>query len=415
MVKCLITTTSKEGKTKFFPRFNPPYVWGSPVGLGSCSCVTSNWINGPKPTGVTCTLFGVTDSFVQAALDGLANLLGGSEGKTIGRVGPYGQPQSASDVLPGSQVLCQNSNSTIAGACPYSPGRTACLEHVTGQQCDSPDPANPPPGQNVIWSVDANGVYPDCSPDGPTSTWNPIVKAIVQGTTPSLWCSKRGYSSQMSFSGLEICTRLPGYEGNQCQFVKGCNPECTATNQFCNNSGADGPVCECLPGYFQDTQGPCSGYNTSSNATCSVPCLYGNCATPEKCTCAEGWSGDDCSVPLCPNSCNNVGKCTLVSGVPTCVCPMNFGTSPLPDCGTQPEWALAGPCPSPATVNPNGMACDCSKLLPTRWVGNRCDKMPPCSVCCPPMRCTCQQSATQADSHGTPQQQELSAVPTTIE
>ena len=43
----------------------------------------------------------------------------------------------------------------------------------------------------------------------------------------------------------------------------------------------------------------------------------GTCIGPNKCLCAEGWSGDDCSVPLCETPCFNEGNCTLPN---VCTC-----------------------------------------------------------------------------------------------
>lgn len=370
---------------------------GNPAGLGTCTCISGNWQNGIGGTaGASCGLFGATNAAAIALWDNLGNFQFGPDGTTPENVASFGSPQYGAGIIPGSQVRCQNAGSIVAGACPFSPGRAVCEPNVVGQACDSPDPTLPPAGQNAIYQVDAQGLYITCPPDGPAEVFDPTLQACIQQGAPSGWCNNRGYLSQESYTDVPICACNPGYSGSQCQFVIGCTPECTATNQFCNIDASGGPQCECLPGYSPSSAGPCSGYDPNSNVTCIVPCLHGSCATPEVCACADGWTGEDCSVPVCPDNCNNVGKCSLVGNTPTCVCPANMGINPPANCGSTPEWAIAGPCMNGATPNPDGINCNCAALT-QRWTGNTCNNLPSCSVCCPVGRCTCQTSASQAN------------------
>lgn len=362
--------------------------------LGTCTCIPAAFLNGlMKPAGARCSLLGATNANAIALFEGMGYYQFGPDGLSIDSVGDFGMPRHFDGKsVPGSQVACQNSQSIIAGACPYSPGRTVCAPNVGGQKCDAVLPTVAPPGNNSIWNVTEDGLGVACPKNAPLSVWDPSVKACVRDEEPSLWCNSRGYIRGQSQTSVPICACLPGYSGNACQFILGCPTACDAVNQFCNIASPTGPACECLPGYYSAGAGkPCSGYDPKSNATCTVTCLKGSCATPTQCTCDPGWQGQDCSTPVCPANCNSVGECAVSSaGVPECICPARF-PRPSMTC-TGAEYALAGPCMNGGSVDSAGFRCTCVGGF-TGWT---CDSLPHCDVCCPPDRCSCLASPTTA-------------------
>ena len=83
--------------------------------------------------------------------------------------------------------------------------------------------------------------------------------------------------------------------GGQCldTVIRGCynNGTCIAPNR-----------CQCAEGYTGDD---------CSIPVCKNECKnFGNCTAPNVCTCEKGWSGHDCSVALCAQECANGGICT---------------------------------------------------------------------------------------------------------
>lgn len=355
--------------------------------LGTCNCIPASFLNGiGKPAGALCSLIGATSASAIATYEGLGYFQFGPDGIHIDSVGDFGMPRSFDGKsVPGSQVACQNAESVVAGACPYSPGRAVCAPNVGGQACNAVLPTVAPPGNNAVWNVTEDGLVPSCPKDAPYSQWDPLVKACIRNDEPSLYCNSRGFIRGQTRASAPICACMPGYSGNACQFILGCPTACDAVNQFCNVNKPAGPACECLPGYFSNGTGqPCSGYDPTNNATCTVTCLKGSCATPTECTCDEGWTGQDCSTPVCPSNCNSVGECTVdASGKAVCVCPARFPASSATCTGA--EYALAGPCQNGGTADSAGFRCNCVG----GYTGWTCSDAPHCDTCCPVDRCTC--------------------------
>lgn len=114
--------------------------------------------------------------------------------------------------------------------------------------------------------------------------------------------------------------------------IQSFRPRCSYDDEkeYCSGTWDSGAGGECVDhvkrGCFNN--GTCVGPNKCScsegfmGEDCSIPictqkCVHGNCTLPNQCTCEKGWSGSECSVPICAQECNNFGIC---SAPDTCTC-----------------------------------------------------------------------------------------------
>lgn len=127
-----------------------------------------------------------------------------------------------------------------------------------------------------------------------------------------------------------VCTCNTGYYGNECQFYSLCNEtSCMATSCYglmqndsrvCNNrNGTCGSFnrCTCNDGYFgNQCEIPiCYGKQANDSSVCN----FGTCIKPNLCVCSKGWEGLNCTAFHCNelNNCNGNGVC---AGPNTCLC-----------------------------------------------------------------------------------------------
>ncbi|XP_055870134.1 low-density lipoprotein receptor-related protein 1-like isoform X4 [Biomphalaria glabrata] len=109
--------------------------------------------------------------------------------------------------------------------------------------------------------------------------------------------------------------------GDKCDFQK--NPGCVVN--YCKNNGTceltkigNKPKCSCENGFHGDQceHDACYGY-----------CLQGNCSlsgSQPTCSCFNNFSGTRCDKFVCTNYCQNGGLCRPIEGKPVCFCPASY-------------------------------------------------------------------------------------------
>jgi hypothetical protein len=137
-------------------------------------------------------------------------------------------------------------------------------------------------------------------------------------------CSSDARGKCDKTTGNCLCTDQ--FEGDKCQFAKGCpgGGQCNNGHGRCDKLTGK---CSCYPGWYGDgcTERKCKGpsignaaqlYTNLQEEVCSG---HGVCDTSEgQCRCHEGWEGGGCESKKCHDNCSGNGSCLKQSGQCSC-------------------------------------------------------------------------------------------------
>eukprot|EP00804_Cyclotella_cryptica_P001991 CCRYP_007413-RA/>CCRYP_007413-RA protein AED:0.05 eAED:0.03 QI:0/0/0/1/1/1/4/0/2016 len=118
------------------------------------------------------------------------------------------------------------------------------------------------------------------------------------------------------------------------------------------------------------------------SAICTFICENGGqCISPDKCKCIEGWSGVDCTKPLCRNSCSSREICVAPN---TCACIPGYGGEACLDATCAQDCKNGGYCSAPdtCTCSPGWFDSNCTTPVCRQTCGNG-------GNCTGPDICTC--------------------------
>jgi len=194
-------------------------------------------------------------------------------------------------------------------------------------------------------------------------------------------CKNGGQCYDQSNGFMCVCPQTSDWGGPTCedQFT-GClqNANPCGDNAQCKVESVGPPVtmeCICRPDYVLSADGvTCTRRDMCAQDTCLNG---GRCDTVNgeaKCTCLNGFAGEDCGVLIdaCGNQpCQFGGECTaLDAGVFTCDCPAGHAG---PTCGTSTDECGSSPCACNSQCVDQGDSYAC--LCEPGWAGDNCDEV----------------------------------------
>ncbi|XP_055299432.1 fibrillin-1-like [Sitodiplosis mosellana] len=233
----------------------------------------------------------------------------------------------------------------INGGNCTGPNKCTCPSGYEGDHCESEkDCQTKPASQNTTLNCDTKQCDITCAsghafPDGTTSMKMTCEQHIWKPVTPSQsfqpYCQPVCTPSclnggQCIEPNKCLCPRK--YEGNQCEYKKGCPTKPDLQNAVASDCNLDKCTVTCDTGFalpdgttkmeltciqrnwYSAAQPTQNADTLTCKPICSSPCLNGGqCTNPNTCSCPAGFDGPQCGNKICktnPTAQNAVASCT---------------------------------------------------------------------------------------------------------
>lgn len=196
----------------------------------------------------------------------------------------------------------------------------------------------------------------------------------------------------------EVCNCLPGYHNNSFSIcIKNeCDPAIVVSDECSNGTCTPYGTCLCNQGFVKKYSNLESSVDSKCVPVCSIGCMNGYCASPEMCACNFGYEALNSSVcdPICTNDCL-FGNCTEPD---KCTCFVGYELQKDSDHICKP--VCSSECLNGKCVETN--LCLCNKGFEFNEESKECE--PFCdeecvnSNCTSPNVCTCEMGFTPVNS-----------------